>query len=411
MAALGQTRWSKATYGFRALRVRNYRLYWLGQLSSFTGTWMQTTAQAWLVLQLTGSPLALGTVTALQFLPVMLLTPLGGLIADRAPRYWLVIAVQAVGFMLALAFGGLVALGLIQLWQIYLLALLQGLVNAVSNPVRLSFAVDLVDKADRGSAVALNSTQFNLARIVGPALAGIMFEPVGVAAILFVNALTFLVAIGWLLQMDRRLIAAPARKAGERVLEGLRAGLSYTLRTPEIMLVMVVTAAIGTFGYNFSITLPLIAEFILNASAAQFGLLSSALGLGSLAAAITAAYTAEFTARRLLLAAGSFAALLAAVALTTSLALAAILLVALGFAGISYATTANTLLQLRVPDDLRGRVSGIYLLLFVGSTPIGGIVIGTCSELLGVPTALLLCAGLCALGVAGGACYQRLVRS
>jgi MFS family permease len=405
--AAAPTRRAQVAYGFRALRVRNYRLFWMGQLISFTGTWMQTTAQAWLVLKLTGSPIALGTVTALQFLPMMLLTPLGGLIADRVPRYRLVVGVQGVGFVLAAIFGALVATGLIQLWQIYVLALLQGLTNAVGNPSRLSFAVELVGKQDRGSAIALNSTQFNIARIVGPAAAGLMFETLGVATILFVNALTFLVAIGWLSQMDQQVLPVPSRKAAEPVLQSLREGLGYTLRTPEIMLVMIVTAAIGTFGYNFTISLPLIAEFILRANAAQFGLLSSALGLGSLVAALNAAYTREFTSRRLLFAAGAFGLLLAALSVTTLLPLAAALLVALGFAGITYATTANTLLQLRVPDRLRGRVSGIYLLLFVGSTPIGGLFIGTISEMLGVSLALLLCAGLCMLGVVGGAFYKK----
>jgi MFS family permease len=185
-----------ANHGFRALRARNYRLYWMGQLVSLTGTWMQTTAQAWLVLQLTGSPLALGTVTALQFVPVMLLSLWTGVLADRINRYRLVLGAQVAALLVAAIFGALVALGLIQLWQIYLLAFCSGLINALNQPAQQAFAVELVQRDDRSSAVALNSALIHGARIVGPALAGAMFEPLGVASIVWVNAFSFLALIG-----------------------------------------------------------------------------------------------------------------------------------------------------------------------------------------------------------------------
>jgi len=395
------------THGFRALRVRNYRLYWLGQLVSLTGTWMQTTAQAWLVLQLTSSPFAIGLVTALQFLPIMLLSLVGGVIADRVSKHRLIVTTQTAALFVAATFGALVWLGVIQLWHIYILALLQGLINAIDTPARQAFSVELVGREDVVNAVALNSMLFNAARIVGPAAAGLMIAWIGIAPVLFANAASFLAVIAGLLMMDQAaFFVKPARgegSAGQR----LREGLSYTWRTPDVLLIMIVVAAIGTFGYNFSVTLPLIAGFVLHTSAAGFGGLSAFLGIGSLAAAIFTAYARQVTIRRLLVASTVFSMLLGAVAVVPVFAFSAVLLVALGFAGVTFGTTANTLLQLTVPDQLRGRVMSLYFLLFAGSTPIGGLLIGTASDIAGVSAALLLCAALCLLGLGGALLYRR----
>jgi MFS family permease len=393
--------------GFRALRTRNYRLYWLGQLVSMTGSWVQTTAQALLVLQLTRSPLAIGLVATFQFLPVMLLSLFGGVIADRVPRYRMILLTQTLAMILAAIFGALVGLGLIQLWQVYLLALLQGVVNALDTPVRQAFAVELVSREDRPNAVALNSIVFNGSRIIGPALAGLLIGPLGIAAMLYLNAASFLAVLVGLLRMDVSQIVQAPRRATGRVLSQLREGLAYTWRTPEILLVMILIGAIGTFGYNFSVTLPLIGGFILHTDPAHYGLLGAFLGLGSLTAAIANAYMGSFTPRRMIIAAAAFSLLLGAVAASTSFVMAAALLFALGFAGISFTTAANTVIQLRVPDDLRGRVISLYFTLFAGSTPIGGLLIGAAASLFGVPDALLLCAVLCLLGVGAALVYQR----
>jgi MFS family permease len=368
---------------------------------------MQSTAQAWLVLQLTHSPLAIGLVSVFQFLPVMVLSLVGGVIADRLPRYRLILVTQTLSMILAFAFGALVGTGLIQIWQVYLLAFLGGIVTAVDAPVRQAFAVDLVDRRDRANAVALNSMLFNASRIVGPALAGLLIGPLGIATIMYANAASFLAVLFVLLRMDVSLFPEITRTAAGSIVHRLGEGLRYVRQTPEVLEVMILVGAIGTFGYNFSVTLPLIGGFLLHADAAQYGALGTGLGIGSLAASLVMAYANRVTSVRLLLAATAFSILLGAVALTTSYATAVLLLIALGFAGVSFSTSANTLLQLRVPDELRGRVMSVYSLLFMGTTPVGGLLIGTAAGAFGVPDALLLCAGLCLLGVAGAMLYAR----
>ncbi len=392
--------------GFRALRVRNYRLYWTGQFVSMTGSWVQMTAQALLVLRLTNSPLAIGLVASFQFLPVLLLSLFGGVIADRVPRYRMILLTQTLAMILATIFGTLVGMGVIQIWHVYLLALLQGIVNALDTPVRAAFAVELVGREDRPNAVALNSIVFNGSRIIGPAMAGLLIGPLGIAAMLYLNAASFLAVLVGLLRMDKgQIVQVPHQST--RVLSQLREGLAYTWRTPEILLVMILVGAIGTFGYNFSVTLPLIGGFILHTNPASYGALGAFLGLGSLTAAITNAYIGKFTSRRIIIAAVAFSVLLGAVAATNNFIVSIALLFALGFAGISFTTAANTVIQLRVPDDLRGRVSSLYFMLFAGSTPIGGLLIGGVASLFGVPNALLICAVLCLLGVGVAMLYQR----
>ncbi|EFO79101.1 major facilitator superfamily MFS_1 [Oscillochloris trichoides DG-6] len=397
---------SRLLRGFSALRVRNYRLYWFGQLVSMTGSWVQATAQALLVLQLTSEPLAVGLVATFQFLPVMLFSLFGGVIADRVPRYRMILSTQVIAMILAIIFGSLVGLGIIQLWQVYLLALLQGFVNALDAPVRQAFAIELVGKEDRSNAVALNSIVFNGSRIIGPAMAGILIGPLGIASMLYMNAASFMAMLIGLLLMDTRLIKNEQRPP-QPVLRQLREGLAYTWRTPEVLLVMILMAAIGTFGYNFSVMMPLIGGFVLHTDAVSYGMLGTFLGLGSLAAALANAYMRTFTPQRMIVSAMAFSLLLGALSRTTQLPLALGLLFALGFAGISFTTAANTTIQLRVPDHLRGRVSSLYFTLFAGSTPIGGLLIGGAANVIGVPNTLLLCATLCLLGVGAGTLYQR----
>jgi MFS family permease len=398
--------------GFRALQVRNYRLFWIGQLISQSGSWMQRTAQDWLVLQLTHSPFALGLVTALQFLPVLLLSLVGGVITDRWPKHRLVIITQVAALVQAAVFAVLVAAGVIQLWHVYVLALLQGVIIAIDNPVRQTFVVELVGRENLINAVALNSMLFNGARIVGPALAGLMIASAsstlaGIALVLFANAVSFVAVLAGLVMIDPgQLWAAPPSPGGNMVARLLE-GLAYVWRTPAVMLIMIVVAAIGTFGYNFSVVLPLLSGFVLHTDAAGFGGLSAFLGFGSLVGALSTAYTRQVTVRRLIAGSLIFSILLGAVAASTSFALSGALLVALGFAGILFSTSANTLLQLTVPDALRGRVLSLYMLLFAGSTPIGGLLIGSLSSVIGVSETLLVCAALCLLGVGAAGLYRK----
>lgn len=395
------------TRGFSALEIRNYRLFWIGQLISLTGTWMQTTAQAWLVIELTRSPFALGFVTTLQFLPIMLLSLVGGVITDRLPKRRLLTITQTLALVQAVVFGTLVAFGVIQLWQIYLLALIQGTINAIDNPSRQAFVPELTGREHLVNAVALNSMLFNGARIIGPALAGLVIARIGIAPTLYLNALSFVAVIAGLLMMDpSQFWAAPQRTTGP-VRKRLAEGLTYVWRTPDVLLIMIVVAAIGTFGYNFSVVLPLLAGFVLHTSATGFGGLSAFLGIGSLAAALATAFARKVTPRRLLIGSACFSLLLGAVAFSTNFVLSAALLMALGFAGIMFSTTANTLLQLMVPDALRGRVMSLYILLFAGSTPIGGFLIGTFSNIIGVSWTLFASAALCLAGVLGAVVYRR----
>ncbi len=393
--------------GFEALRVRNYRLYWIGQIVSMTGTWMQTTAQAWLVLQLTNSPFAIGLVATFQFLPVMLFSLVGGAIADRVPRYRLTLITQTLAMIQAIVFGALIATNTIQLWHVYVLALLLGFINAIDQPVRQSFAVTLVDKAQRPNAIALNSVAFNTSRIIGPALAGLMIAPLGLAAVIELNAASFLAVLIGLLMMDRSSIDTPEARPRQAVLGQIGEGLQYIWRTPDVLLVMIAMAAIGTFGYNFSVTLPLIGGFILHTSPTEYGLLGSALGIGSLLGAMLLAYLGTPTTGRMLLAALLFGVLLGAVAVTTNYLASLAILLTLGLVGVSFTTSANTLIQINVPDALRGRVLSVYMLLFAGSTPVGGLLIGSVSHALGVPSALMVCAILCIVGVVGAWLYRR----
>jgi MFS family permease len=396
----------RLTNGFRALRVRNYRLFWLGQIISLSGSWMQTTAQAWLVLELTRSPFALGLVTTLQFLPIMLLSLFGGVLIDRFPKHRVVLVTQVLAMFQAAIFGLLVGTGLIQLWQVYLLAAVQGTINAIDNPARQAFVPELSGREHLVNAIALNSMLFNSARIIGPALAGLLIAQFGIASALYLNAASFIAVIVGLLMMDKTRFFLAQRRSTLPVRQQLAEGIGYVWHTASVLQIMLVVAAIGTFGYNFSVVLPLLAGFVLHTDATGFGSLSAFLGIGSLLAAITTAYTRQVTMRRLLIGSGMFSVLLALVAFSTNFVLSAALLVALGFAGITFATTANTLLQLRVPDELRGRVMSIYILLFAGSTPIGGFLIGSLSDIIGVSWTLLVCAGLCLAGVIGATLYR-----
>ncbi len=390
---------SHLAQGFRALHNYNYRLFWIGQLISITGTWMQTTAQAWLVLKLTDSPLALGEVTVLQFLPVTLLSLYGGVLADRLRKHRALLFTQSAALIQAAIFGLLVATGVIQLWHIYLLAAIQGLINAIDVPVRQSFVVEMVGREDLSNAVALNSSEFNAARILGPSIAGLIIDQIGIAPTLFLNAFSYLAVIGGLMLMDQQqLHVVPAVKLGS-VNKRLVEGVKFARHTPVILAVLIAVGFVGTFSYNFTIVLPLIARFVLDTNATGFGSLGSFLGIGSLVAALLTAYISGVNMRRLLIGAGAFSIISGALALSQVFALSAVLLIALGFAGITFAVSANTLLQLNSPDALRGRIMGLYTLLFSGSTPIGGYLIGVLSDKFGVQAALLICAILSLIGV------------
>ncbi len=398
--------------GFQSLRVRNYRLFWTGQVISVTGTWMQTTAQAWLVLKLThDSPLALGVVITLQFLPVMLLALFGGVLADRLPKRSALVVTQAALMVQAAIFGGLVAAGLIQLWHVYVLAVCQGLITAVDNPLRQAFIFEMVGRDDLVNAVGLNSMSFQGARIFGPALAGAVINFIGIAPTLIVNAISFIPVIGALLMMDASEFHSALPSRNGSILGNLGEGLAFASRTPSILSVLIMVAFIGTFGFNFSVITPLVADNLLKTNAAGFGLLSAAMGVGALVAALSTAYARRITIRRLLLSGGVFSVFLGALALSTTFWLSMVLITLTGVAAITCATAANSLLQLNTPEQLRGRVLSINILLTQGSTPVGGFFLGSLGQAAGVAEALLVCAVLCFLGVGVAFSYRWRLRT
>ncbi len=396
-----------AARGFESLRVRNYRLFWGGQLISLTGTWMQTTAQAWLVLKLAhDSPFSLGLVITLQFLPVMLLALVGGVLADRLPKRRTLVITQTLLMLQATAFGLLVATGHVQLWHVYILAATQGTITAADNPVRQAFVFEMVGRDNLVNAIGLNSTSFQAARIFGPAAAGVVIHVFGISPALIANAASFIPVIGALLAMDPKALFAPASAGKGPVSEKLKEGLRFALRTPAILSTLLVAGFLGTFGYNFSVAVPLVANNILKTDARGFGFLSAAMGFGALLAALSTAYARRVSARRLLASGAAFGVLLGSLGLSHWFWLSSIALVVVAFAGITCATTANSLLQHNTPDALRGRVLSINVLLTQGSTPVGGFVLGSLGEAAGVPVALAVCGLLCLLGIGVAAAYR-----
>lgn len=395
---------------FRALRTRNYRLFWFGQVISQMGTWMQRVAQAWLVLQLTDSPLALGTIATVQFSPVLAFSLFGGVLADWMPKRRLLVVTQAVMAVQALAFALLVSFDLITLPLIYLLAAVLGIASALDTPTRQAFVVEMVGPDDLANAVALNSTQFNTARIVGPAIGGVLVGTLGIAVCYWLNAVSFVAVIGGLLLM-RPAELYPGRQAARgNILRQIMEGIRYAVTTPDAALVVLLVGVIGMLGYNFTVLLPLVARYVLHWGPAGFGILTAAMGVGSLCAALAVAYGGRPSERTLLIGTSAFSALFFALGLSHWGAVTVPLLVALGGASIVFTSTANTRLQLITPPELRGRVMSIYSLLFMGTTPIGGLIIGVLAEQVGVQSTVAILAAGCGAGVIVAAIFARWMR-
>jgi MFS family permease len=399
----------------RAFRHRNYRLFFAGQLTSLIGTWMQQVAQAWLVLELTGDPLVLGLTTALTFLPVLLLGLFGGLIADALPKRPTLIATQVVQMVLAFVLFGLVVTDTVEVWHIIVLAALLGVTNAVDMPTRQSFVVEMVGREDLPNAVALNSAVFNGARIVGPAVAGLTIGAFGgdVAMAFLLNGFSFLAVIGAYAAMRERELRTPpalGRPSGvTEVRETLAEGLRYVRRTDMVLLATLVVAVASTFGMNFGVVIPALAREVLHTDATGFGFLMTATGIGSLVAALGIAFSGR--ARPVLIPAGALVLGLALVAssLVHAYLPALLAMLVVGFGAIGMAATANTTIQLAVPDALRGRVISVYTTLFVGSTPLGALLTGWLASQFGVDVALAVSGlGCVVTGVAGFAWLRRI---
>jgi len=391
------TRLRRATrYTFRAMSVRNYRLYFVGQLISTTGTWMQSIAQAWLVLQLTGSGVALGITTALQFTPMLLAGAWGGVVADRVDKRRLLVCTQLAAGLLALVLGLVTVLGVMQLWMIYALALALGAVFAIDNPTRRAFVGEMVGTEHLSNAVSLSSAMFTGARVVGPAIAGLLIARAGVSWCFFANGLSYGAAVAAFVVMRRDEFFAvepvPKRKGQ------LREGLRYAWSTPALRLPLVLTAVIGTLAWNFQVVLPLLAKQTFGGDAGTFGAMYALMSVGSVVGALVTAHEARATRRFLLGSALVFGVVLVFAAAAPTLAVEMVVLVAVGAAGIGFTAMANGVLQTERAPEMRGRVMALFSVAFLGSTPIGGPIVGWVSEQLG-PRAGLWLGGLATLAV------------
>lgn len=385
--------------GFRSLGNRNYRLFWFGQLVSLAGTWMQDVALSWLVLSITDSPVALGLTMTIRFLPVLLFALYGGILADRLPKRTTIIVAQSIQMLIALSMAVLTSTGAITVLLIYVLAGLRGTVDAIEGPTRQAFVPEMVGTRDVPNAVALNSTLFNAARVAGPAIGAAVISTLGIAACFYLNAFSFLAVLAALFAMRPGELHAADEARPDGASSALRDGFRYVRATPEIVVVFIVVSALGTFGYNFQTILPLVTKYLLLSDASTLSLLMTVMGVGSVLAGLIAAYRGKPKPQLLLVASGLFSLLLLAVGLSTSIALSTVLMFFAGFFGVFFMTSATTRVQLLVPPHLRGRVMGIYFLVFVGTTPIGTYVTGQLSESVGVRAAVIILALLCLAGV------------
>ena len=392
---------------FRSLRVRNYRLFAAGQVVSLSGTWAQRVAQDWLVLELSPNPaLALGITTGLQFLPVLLFGLYGGVLADRYDKRRMLIGAQVAMGVLALVLGLLDLTHVVVLWHVYVLAFLLGLASVVDTPVRQAFVSEIVGAQEMPNAVSLNSATFNSARIVGPALAGVAINLVGTSAVFLANAVSYVAVIAALAAMrPAELFQSTrlARQAGQ-----LREGLAYVRARPDLLVPIVLVFMVGTFGLNFQITLALIAKQTFHAGAGSFGLLTSALAVGSLVGALLSAHReGPPTHRVLFTAALAFGLLEVAVGFAPSYLITALLLLPTGAAVLTLTTTANSLVQLGCTPQVRGRVMALYILVFLGGTPVGAPVVGAVAEAYGPRSSLWVGGLVCAVSAVAAALWLR----
>ena len=375
---------------FRSLRVRNYRLFFFGQLVSVSGTWMQQLAQDWLVLKLTNQPLPVGVTTALQFAPVLAFGAWGGAVADRLDKRRLLLTTQATMGSLALVLGTLTALGQIRLWMVYGLALLLGCATAFDMPTRQAFVTEMVGPEYLTNAVGLNSAVFNSARVIGPAAAGVLIAAVGLAPAFLLNAASYLAVIGGLWAMDPERLYR-RRPAVERSRGQVRAGLRYVLATPALRSTILLVAVIGTLGLNYRVALPLLARFTFHGGPSAYGMLASVMAGGSVVGALLAARRSRPTRLLLLGSAAAFGILSLVAAAAPNLALEAVVLVPVGLTSISFVTVANTTLQLCSDAAMRGRVMSLYGLVFMGSTPVGSVLVAWLAGHYGPRSGLVLC--------------------
>jgi MFS family permease len=359
---------------FAALAIPNYRRYIAGQSVSLIGTWMQMAAQSWLVLTLTGSATTLGVIIALQTLPVLLLGPYGGVIADRIDKRRLMVILQIAMGVQALVLGVLSVTGAVRLWEIGVLAALLGLNNAFENPARQAFMLEMVGGESLRNAVSLNSVLVNVARVIGPAVAGVLIATVGEGPCFLVNAASFVAVVASLMTLDRSAIH-PSPPSGRQPGQ-LREGLRYVRRTPELGVPLAMMALAGALAYEFQVTLPVMAKQGLHVGATGYGFMTAAMGVGAVVGGLFVATKGRTGLPTLVLAASAFGVVLLLACAAPSLPIELLALALAGGASISFMSTGNSTLQLGAAPGMRGRVMSLWFVAFQGSTPIGGPIVG-----------------------------------
>ncbi|HEX7472543.1 MAG TPA: MFS transporter [Candidatus Limnocylindrales bacterium] len=402
-----------AFQGWRAFRHRNYRLFFGGQFVSLIGTWMTAVAQSWLILQLTGNPFDLGLLTVVQFGPVLVLGLFGGLIADALPKRPTLYVTQTVAMIVSFLLFGLAATHVVQVWQVFLLAGVMGVRNAVDMPTRQAFAVEMVGRADIGNAVALNSAMFNGARVLGPAIAGLTIGAFGVSIAFLIDAFSFLAVLFGLFLMRQEelrpspIFARPTSVGG--VFSNLGEGLTYVRRTPLVLLAIVIVGVVATFGINFTILVPPLAQGNLHVGAEGYGFLMAASGVGSLLAALAIAFGGTRPIRMLIggLVLGTAEILIGVIG---SYPIDLVLMFVAGSGAITMMATANTSIQMAVPDELRGRVMSVYTTVFAGTSPVGGLLLGGLASNAGAAAAIAWGGGVSVIAAVVGLVWLRRIR-
>lgn len=385
---------------FSSLKIRNYRLFAMGQAVSNTGTWMQRIAQDWLVLSLTGSATAVGITTALQFLPMLLFGLWGGVIADRCAKRKVLFATQSVMGLTGLVLAVLTLTGQVHVSHVYVLAFVLGLATVIDNPTRQTFVAEMVGPDQLRNAVSLNSANFQAARLVGPAVAGVLITAVGSGWAFLLNGLSFLAPLAGLLLMRTSELQPTERVP--RTKGQLREGLSYVRSRPELLWPIVLVGFIGTFGYNFPIWLTAFTDQVFEEGAGTYGLLNTLMAVGSMSGALLAARRSSPRMRLMVGAALLFGLLMAAAAVTPVFWIFAALMVPIGIMGLTFNVTANVIVQLSSDPGMRGRVMSLYMMVFVGGTPIGGPIMGWITDTYGARVGLVsggLISALVALGI------------
>ena len=383
---------------FSSLRHRNFRLFWSGQLVSLIGTWMQTVAQAWLVLELTHSSLKLGIVSALQFLPMLFLSFFTGPFIDYLDKRKIIIWTQALLMTLAFALSILVWMGIVQYWHVVVLATLLGIVNTIDMPARQAFIIELVGREDLMNAIALNSSIFNAARAVGPALAGILIASAGTAVCFFMNGLSFLAVLAGLLFMRVEPVSYGG-KPSYNIVQDIGEAIRYIKTTPIVMTTILLVSVVSIFGTNFNVLVPVFAKMELNRDAAAFGFLLSSFGAGALIGAVFLAIMSRSGPKPAFLLGGglSLSMVLMMIGLQRSYGLTALLLALAGWSMVTFFGMANTMVQLNTENRLRGRVMSLYTLSFGGLTPFGSMFAGTVAHWIKAPLTFALGGLICGI--------------